>query len=135
LVLLLALLRARGEEGSRHQRRVVGAGSRRRRRFCLAHPIRLRGLKNKPKFRCYASFTPKFSLLFHRSKGRVGLFRALRSATNGLPLDRKKLSRKFYQSFQKRVQPKPSNSDLSLLKKGNRYGAFTVKIFFRQLEE
>jgi hypothetical protein len=46
-------------------------------------------------------------------------FRALRADLricgdrNGLPLDHKKLSRKFYQSFQKRVRLKPSNSDLS----------------------
>jgi hypothetical protein len=30
------------------------------------------------------------------------VFRAVRGATNGLPLDHKKLSRKFYQSFQKK---------------------------------
>ena len=78
-------------------------------RFCLAQPVRFRGLKNKPKIRY---FIPNFSLLFHGSRGRAGLFRALRSATNGLPLDHKKLSRKFYQSFQKRVQLNPSNSDL-----------------------
>ena len=93
-----------GEEGSRHKRRVVGAGSRRRRRFCLAQPVRFRGLKNKPKFRCFASFTPKFSLLFHRSKGRARrVFRALRSATGVSTPAPDKLLKKFDQNFQKRV--------------------------------
>ena len=76
--------------------------------FALPILLILRGLKNKPKFRCYASFTPKFSLLFHRSKGRVGLFRALRADLricgdrNGLPLDHNKLLKKFDQNFQKK---------------------------------
>ena len=81
--------------------------------FALPILLILRGLKNKPKFRCYASFTPKFSLLFQQVKGRVEEgFRALRADLricgdrNGLPLDRKKLSRKFYQSFQERVRLK-----------------------------
>ena len=83
--------------------------------FALPNLFVLRGLKNKPKFRCYASFTPKFSLLFQQVKGRVRrVFRALRSATGVSSPALEKLSRKFYQSFQKRVQLNPSNSDLSL---------------------
>jgi len=64
----------------------------------LAQPVRLRGLKNKPKIRY---FVPNFSLLFQRARAAWGGFRALRSATNVSTLDPEKLLKKFYQNFQK----------------------------------
>ncbi|MBQ8388479.1 MAG: hypothetical protein IJX46_06115 [Clostridia bacterium] len=73
-----------------------------------------RGLKNKPKIRYLhrvGAAYPIFRFFFNK-QGPRGAFRALRSATNGLPLDRKKLLKKFYQNFQRGVQLRPSNSDL-----------------------
>ena len=73
-------------------------------KYRLPNLFVLRGLKNKPKFRCYASFTPKFSLLFQQVKGRVRrVFRAVRGATGVSSPAPDKLLKKFDQNFQKRV--------------------------------
>ena len=84
------------------------------RNIALPNLFVLRGLKNKPKFRCYASFTPKFSLLFQQVKGRERISRSA-ERDQRVAVGSQKTFEKVLSKLSKRVRLKPSNSDLSLL--------------------
>jgi hypothetical protein len=58
----------------------------------LVQPVRLRGLKNKPKIRY---FIPNFSLLFQRARAARGYF----ALCGARPAFRRRLSKNFRESF------------------------------------